>query len=479
VSLHSWYQRHPQELPCIGHAVRLHLWVKRFRCLNTTCSQKTFVEQLPDWLPAYARRTTQLTGLLRPVAFEVSAEAAHRLLKHFQVVASGDTLLRIIGQTRLASSRFPRIIGVDDWVLKKGRRYGTVLVDLEQHRPIDWLLERTSMVVAEWLQQHEGLEIVTRDRSTAYSTGLADGAPQAMQVADRWHLLLNLRPMLDRFLGTLYPPLQHLPFSPEHLTLLSQQRPAFRRTRSAQIAAQTRRDKRIAKYEEIQHLRQAGYTIWQIAALLGHHWETVRKYLEATGLPERKQRRPGGSKLAPYVTYLTQRQGEGCENALPLWREIQQPGYSGSPRQVLKWMPLQRTEPAPTTPHPYRDTRPHPARPTDLLPSSQPLAWWLVRDPDQLKTEEVALLQPVCQDGQLSPLYPLAQKFVSGVKQRLADHLDAWLEACETFNPVQVHNFATRLRQDYAAVRAALETVWSNGQTEGQVNRLKCIKRQM
>ncbi len=188
----------------MGQAVRLHLWVKRFCCLNTTCSQKTFVEQFPDWLPAYARRTTQLTDLLRRVAFEVSAETAHRLLKYFQIAASGDTLLRIIRQTTQVSTGFPRIIGVDDWALKKGRSYGTLLVDLEQHRPIDLLLERTSAVVAEWLQQHPGIEIVTRDRSTEYAAGIAAGAAHAMQVTDRWHLLLNLRQMLDRFLSTIY-----------------------------------------------------------------------------------------------------------------------------------------------------------------------------------------------------------------------------------------------------------------------------------
>jgi hypothetical protein len=189
----------------------------------------------------------------------------------------------------------------------------------------------------------------------------------------------------------------------------------------------------MAKYEEIQHLRQAGYTISQIAALLGHHWETVRQCFEATSFPEHKRRRPRRSKLDLYVAYLVQRQGEGCENALQLWREIEQQGYSGSPPQVLKWMQLRRTEPAPTSPAPYRDSERCPVCSTDLLPSSKQLTWLLVRAPDQLKTEEVALLQHICQDIQLSQLYPLAQQFVNMVKQRLADQLDLRLEACETF----------------------------------------------
>jgi transposase len=159
--------------------VRLHLQVERFRCRNQNCSQKTFVEQFPDWLPAYARRTTRLTEVLRQLAFELSAEAARRVLKYLQVVASGDTLLRIIRQTHLPTIEVPQIIGVDDWALKKCVHYGTLLVDLQQHRVIDLLLERTSAVVSTWLKQYPSVEIVTRDRSTEYAAGIRPGAPQA------------------------------------------------------------------------------------------------------------------------------------------------------------------------------------------------------------------------------------------------------------------------------------------------------------
>ena len=146
--------------------MRLHLQVKRFRCRNGICPKKTFVERFPDWLPAYARRTTRLTEVLRHIAFEMSAEAARRVLKHFQIIASGDTLLRIMRQTRLPPIEAPQVVGIDDWALKKRVQYGTLLVDLQQHRVIDLLLDRTSTVVSTWLQRHPSVEIVTRDRST-------------------------------------------------------------------------------------------------------------------------------------------------------------------------------------------------------------------------------------------------------------------------------------------------------------------------
>ena len=461
--------------------MRLHLWVRRFRCRNPNCAQKTFVEQFPDWLPAYARRTIRLTRVLRHVTFEVSAEAAHRLLKHFQIAASGDTLLRIIRQTPPASVGSPRVIGIDDWALKRGRRYGTLVVDLERHRVIDVLSERTSAMVADWLNRWKSVEIVARDRSTEYAAGIRAGAPQALQVADRWHLLLNLRQMLDRFVSALYPSLQQLPLCPEHATLLGQQRPAFRRTQSEQLATQRSREQRIAKYEQIRQLRQEGYTIAQIATKLGHHWETIRKYYESTSFPERKRRRPGRSILDFYLPYLERRQREGCENALQLWREIQQQGYPGSPRQVLKWLQLRRTAPAPSAPKSKqrRSTNPPQTQPSDLVPSAKQIAWLLVSDPNQLTVEAAVVLQHVQQNRELAVIYGLAQQFANMVKQRLADQLDPWLKDCETVSAVPVQNFALGLRQDYAAVRAALETPWSNGQTEGQVNRLKFIKRQM
>lgn len=477
--MHSWHQRQPQELPCIGQGVRLNLQVKRFRCRNGICPKKTFVERFPDWLPAYARRTTRLTEVLRRIAFEMSAEAARRVLKCFQIIASGDTLLRIIRQTRLPPIEAPQVIGIDDWALKKRVHYGTLLVDLQQHRVIDLLLERTSTVVSTWLQQHPSVEIVTRDRSTEYAAGITAGAPQAQQVADRWHLLLNLRQMLDRFFSTIYLRVQQLPLAPQHLALLSQQRVAFRRTRSEQIATQNSRDKRLAKYAEIQHLRQEGYNISQIADQLGHHWETVRKYYEATSFPERKQRRPGHSILDPFLPYLQQRLQEGCENALQLWREIQQRGYSGSSRQVLKWMQLHRTAPAPSTSKRHLHSVAPRTTSATLLPSAKQIAWLLVREPDRLTTEEAAVIEHLQQDAEIVHVYDLAQQFVQMVKQRLVEQLDPWLERCETVNVAPVHNFALSLRQDYAAVRAALDTHWSNGQTEGQVNRLKCIRRQM
>lgn len=476
---HGWHRRIPQDLPVSEHGVTLCLKVRRFRCRNLECQRKTFVERFPGWLAIHARRTERLTQRLRAVAFEVGGEAGKRIVRYFHIVTSGDTLIRIIRRTPCASVDPLQRIGIDDWALKKGRDYGTLIVDLDTHRVVDVLLERTAPVVRDWLQQRPQIQLITRDRSTEYAHGIQIGAPQATTVADRWHLLLNLRQMLQRWLTTLRPQLERLPVSPEVLLLLTARRGAFRRTQAEESAQQARQKQREVRYTAIQRLRQEGYKITQIACLLHLHPQTVRNNFYATSCPQVKhvQRK---SILDPFLSYLEQRHAEGCENALMLWREIRQQGYPGTERQVLRWLHMRRTQPAPSTPHRHQETLPT-SQPIQRmhLPSVNEMAWILVQAPEQQSDRQHLLLQHFLQHQDVEPIYRLAQQFVQMVKQRLVAQLDPWLAAMATTSVVSFRHFALGIQGDYAAVRAALELTWSNGQTEGQVNRLKFIKRQM
>ncbi len=478
-ALHGWHQRAPQDLPSVEQGIDLHLMVRRFRCVHPECPQKTFVERFPGWLAVHARRTERLTQRLRTVAFEVGGEAGRRILRCFQILTSGDTLIRIMRRTVPVQVDNVRIIGIDDWALKKGRDYGTLIIDLEKHQVVDVLLERTAQVVHDWLRQRPDIQLITRDRSTEYAHGIQTGAPQATVVADRWHLLLNLRQMLQRWLTSVRPQLERLPVAPEVRPLLMSQRGAFRRTQAEEAARQARQQQREERYATIQHLRQEGYTIGQIARLLQIHPQTVRNNFYATTCPQykRSQRK---SILDPFLPYLERRHAEGCENALLLWREIQQQGFPGTERQVLRWLHMRRTQVAPNTPKCHRETLPSP-EPTQRLrlPSAGEMAWILVQVPEQQSDEQRLLLHHLLQDRDVESVYRLAQQFVQMVKQRLVAQLDVWLTDSATTTVVPLRNFAIGVQQDYAAVRAALETPWSNGQTEGQVNRLKFIKRQM
>jgi transposase len=157
--------------------VRLVLRVRRFRCANRQCSHRTFAERLPHLVAVHPQRTVRLTDVLRAVALVVSAETGARVTQLLQMPVSGDTLLRILRQTQELCVETPRVLGIDDWALKKGRRYGTLLVDLERHRPMDVLPDTQVDTVVAWLKQHPGIEIVSRDRSSEYIAAITQGAP--------------------------------------------------------------------------------------------------------------------------------------------------------------------------------------------------------------------------------------------------------------------------------------------------------------
>lgn len=487
--VHSSYVRSPQDVPIADQAVRIRLRVRRFRCCNPTCTRQTFVERPPELLPTYARRTTRLTKTLRHVGYTAGGEAGTRLLGQLQITTSSRTLLRLLRSESESPPPAVRILGVDDWAMCKGRTYGTILVDLERHRPIDLLPDRNATTLAAWLQTHPEVEIVTRDRSTEYARGASEGAPTALQVADRWHLLQNLRQMLERLLSRLYPQLKQLPavVAAEGPTDAQIVQPRVRlrldpKDKEAIVASRARAQ---ATYRKIQKLRKTGGNIRQIALKLGMSRVTVRKYFYAETFPERAKRQATPRLLDAHLPYLELRLQAGCENATQLWRELREQGYSGTSIQVRRWVRQHRQVVARTTPGPYRDAVAAAindgAKVAKLpeLPSYKQLAWLLMQEPETLEASEIATLRRICQDVQLAQTYQLAQEFRSMVRQREASMLEVWLEACAVSDISDVVTFAAGLRQDYAAVRAALATQWSNGQTEGQVNRLKFLKRQM
>ena len=493
--VHSHYRRVARDLPLVGRLVRLQLNVRRFRCSNEACPRRIFAERLPGLLPVQARRTVRLTAKLSRIGFGLGGEAGGRLASGFEMTTSPDTLLRLMRKHQPEPAPLPRVVGVDDWAFRKGSVYGTILVDLERHQTIDLLPDRSAETLAQWLRDRPGIEIISRDRSTEYARGAAEGAPQARQVADRWHLLHNLKQAVERMLLRRYARLRQLPTLPEavHVGAHGCIRGAFPRTRGEQIASLESRQQRIARYEQVRSCEAEGMNIRQIARHLQISHNTVRKYVGQECFPERAQRPPAKSILDPYRTYLEGRLREGCENALQLWREIQAKGFPGTNRQVSKWMQPRRTRPAPSgrKQHPFSDVQVTPGVIPEQrasssvesgnieLPSYKQLAWLLMKAPDQFSAGEAELVQHIRQDPEIDQGYDLAQQFLALVHERDLQALDPWLERCAASRILILQNFATRLKLDYDAVQAALETSWSNGQTEGQVNRLKLIKRPM
>jgi transposase len=189
--IHSRYARTLADLPCCGVPIVLTLHVRRFFCDAPACSQRTFAERLPEAAPPYARRTTRLRAALAPLAFTAGGKPGAALTRALRMGVSRETLLRLIRRTPCghATAATPQVVGVDDWAWKRGQRYGTIVCDLERRCPLDLLPERETASTAAWLAAHPGITVVSRDRGGVYADAAARGAPDAVQVADRWHLL--------------------------------------------------------------------------------------------------------------------------------------------------------------------------------------------------------------------------------------------------------------------------------------------------
>jgi transposase len=483
--IHSRYTRTLADLPWQGRAVRIELRVRRFFCLAAACPRQTFVERLPELAAVSARTTARLHETHRLIGQALGGEAGSRLAAPLGLPTSPDTLLRRVRHAPLSQKPAVRVLGVDDWARKKGQRYGTILCDLERRRPVDLLPERSADSFARRLKAHPGVEIISRDRGDEYIKGANRGAPQAVQVADRWHLLLNLREALmraiDRHHAHVLEAAKAVAASqgPEPLPAnASQSEPAEGRLPPDHRAAQSqqRRARRLERYQRVVELHEQGVSLRGIARRMGMHRATVRYWLGAGSFPERAGRRVA-SRTDRFLSYLRRRWDEGCHNAAQLTREIQAMGFGGTAvmvrRRVAQWRRGERTQgcrPA---------TRQH--APSVGRPSSRRVSCWLLKEPAEREPEEQALVQALgdrC--AELKTSAELAREFAGMVWQRQAGEWDNWLtKAQEPGVARELSGFAEGLKQDEAAVKAALSLEWSNGQVEGQVTRLKLVKRQM
>jgi transposase len=488
VSLHSHYWRTVADLPWSGRRVRLVLEVRKFRCPHRECPRRIFTERLPDLVEPYARKTVRLHEVLELVGFALGGEAGARLLRRLGMTASPTTLLRYIRNAVLGDYPAPEVIGVDDFSVRRGGRFGTIIVDLKRHLPIDLLPDRSASTLAAWLKAHPSAQTIGRDGSREYARGIAEGAPEAVEVLDRWHLLKNLREALERMLDRNQKVLSGIALSSSEHTDKTTGSPGTSdftpppRSPSERARSRTTRKRRYARYEKVRKLHSRGMSLHAIARKLGISRYAVRRYVNADTFPERRPHRRRPSMLDPFEPYLKKWWEEGCRNGMHLWRELCKQGYPGSRKRVAQWVQQRREEPASTTPKKYLSRSGGSPGGSGASRGSSPRqqVWLLLRKPEDLaddKREALKQMQGVCED--VVAAYPLAQQFVRMIRAREAEAFNPWLEAVEMSDVADLRSFASELRRERKAVEAALRLPYSNGQTEGQINKLKLIKRSM
>ncbi len=487
-NIHSRYIRLVADLPWMGCAVRLELHVRRFFCGNADCPRSIFTERLPSVVAPYAHRTTRLTDVFALIGFALGGEAGERLVEGMGLSASPDTFLRLVQATPDLQQITPRVLGVDDWSFRRGRRFGTILIDLEKRVPVDLLPDREAATFARWLVEHPGVEIISRDRGGSYAEGAKLGAPAAQQTADRWHLLKNLSEALEGiFLRkksllkegmqvSTEPVLETVASVPWHTGV----------TKQHEEVSLQRHQERIERYHKIHDLFMKKVDAATIARQVGISRQSVYEYLKMDQPPERRSpRRTRKQLIEPYKDYLIKRWNEGCRSAQQMWREIKEQGYVGSDSSVSRFVAKIRSRKG--KPRSFQSVEPTlETRVTKVEaeqrrpPTALHVARLMTLTDEQRVDWQKTYLTRLCQaDPVIAQTYDLVQDFTIMLRERQGGRLDGWLKRVQEQEGSELRSFAQGIQRDYDAVKAGLTLEWSNGQVEGQVHRLKLLKRQM
>ncbi|MEU1514839.1 ISL3 family transposase [Streptomyces sp. NPDC005811] len=360
--VHSRYDRRLDDRPVAGQRTVALLTVRRFFCDASTCVRRTFVEQIDGVTEPYQRASTGLRRWLHAIAAELGGRPGARLCRTLSVPAGRMRLLRHLRAPTVADQA-PRVLGVDEFAFRRGRRYGTILVDVETHQVVDVLPDRTSETLAAWLRRHAGAQVVCRDRASAYTRAIKEAAPDATQVADRWHLLRNLSLAVEHVCH------QHRTCLRKHAE--HQQRTQTRQPTLDLLPATLIVDRIRRRHEEISRMVQTGYPISEIARRLGLDRKTVRRYRDTdldVLLASARDRR--NVPLDRFKPYLQAQFAAGCTNATELYQQIREQDFRGGYSTLSRYVRTLRDGTAVPTPNPI----PNPRTISDHAPARRAVA---------------------------------------------------------------------------------------------------------
>lgn len=452
--VHSRYHRRLMDLPSHGRVVHLRIQVRRFRCTSTGCARRIFGEPLADSIaPRAARRTARLEGVVHHLGISLGGRPAASLARRLMLPVSRDTLLRVLRRRASVAAGPVQVIGIDDFAWKRGQRYGTVMCDLEQRRIIDLLPDREPATVAAWLADHPEITVVSRDRGAGYGQAASKGAPQAVQVADRWHLMENASTAfleaVRRSMKGIRQVLGSTVIDPALLTCAERiQYEGFLRRQDDS--------------QRIKALAEAGKSIKQITRSTGRSRKLVRSVLRGGDGDVFRCRQ---SILEPHIAKLRAEWDAGCRNGAELWRRLCAAGFMGGLRVVTEWTTRQRrSEQADVG----LARKAPPARLLSRLMTAQRV--------QLAKADAVTVAAIETGVPALAVARDLMERFHRMLRTRDVGALRHWL--AETGSSL-LASFGKGIAADLAAVTAALTEPWSNGQTEGQITKLKLVKRQM
>ncbi|ELK8108277.1 ISL3-like element ISEc38 family transposase [Escherichia coli] len=470
-SVHSCRRRRIQHLPCSGHTLWLVFSVRHWYCRNPACSRKIFAGSLAPFAGSHQQSSQALQNLQRQLGLIAGGEAGKRAATAAGLRCSADTLLRrVINTPETKQSGAPHV-GIDEWAWHRGHRYGTLIVNLDTHRPLVLLPDRDQRTLATWFRKYPEIQIVSRDRSGVYATAAREGAPQARQVADRWHLLKNIGDALERMMYRHIPLIRLVAseLSPKKSPDPEPSVPAASLRRPERLKQQTRK-KRHQRWTEVMALHNKECSFREISRITGLSRVTVSRWVRSGTFPEMSTRPPKRGLLDPWREWLKEQRESSNYNASRIWREMVARGFTGSETivrdAVAKWR--KGWNPPVTT--------------AVRLPSVSRVSRWLMpwritRDEENYASRFISLM---CEkEPELKIAQQLALEFYRILKTQNKSQLSSWFNRVHESGSAEFRRVAAGMEADAAAICEAISSRWSNGVVEGHVNRLKMLKRQM
>jgi transposase len=445
IRVHAWCERIVADVPVDGRPVVVNVRVRRLSCQDWQCPRRTFREQVFGVLERYQRRTARLAAQVGAVVRELAGRASARVLPALGVLVSRHAALRALLGIPLPAVVTPRVLGVDDFSLRRSRTYATVLIDAETRRRVDVLPDRRSDTLAAWLREHPGVEIVCRDGAAGYAEAVRQVLPDALQVGDRWHIWHNFAQAAGK-----------------EVTVHSGCWASASRVRKLDGGTTTT----LARWHQVHDLLDAGVGLLECARRLNLALNTVKRYAriaEPAQMRRAPQYRP--TLVDPYREYLRKRRAaDPAVPVLQLLREIRERGYTGSQNLLYRYITQGRVE----------DDRP--------ALSPRRLSRLLLTRPDTLRPDQHELLHKTTSAcPEMSQLASLVRTFAQLLTpaENNGNRLEEWISTSQEVNLPHVHSFVRGLRLDQDAVHAALTSEYHNGGTEGVNTKTKLIKRQM
>jgi len=466
--IHDRYIRHLNDLSVFEYKVYLILQTRKFKCTNKSCPHKVFSEQTSG-ISRYARRTIRLDKILDTIALETNSHQGKIISKLVSVSLSRSTMLRKSHKHKLPTIKTPRVLGIDDWAFRKGINYGTVLIDMETSRPVDLLPSRDAKDVKKWLGNHKHIEIVTRDRASSYASATKEVHPNTHQVADRFHLLMNLSDALTFYFKSIFRKIKHLLL--EHQNELHDKKPL-----NVMMAITPKKtvdtDTRLPVFKKVKELQSQKYAARKIAKELGISRNTVRAYFQLESLPARAHHKTTNIDLFTDVILSELQRKRYLKK--DIIRKIKDLGYDGSQTQayyhinrIIRQNHISTPDSSFIKRAPIKGIiKPIPARKLSMLITEDDS-----KIKDQKEKKYIGIL--LKESTELRLVRRLSKYFRTMIINR-EGNVRKWVEL------VQKSSYQLAgLKNDIVAVENAIKWAWSNGAVEGHVNRIKTIKRQM